>query len=170
MINTKQKKPCFIIIRGPAGVGKTTIARELANKIKGEVFHFDKIMKQLGLDYIPGEKCIPLWKFLKADGLMIPKFREKLEKGIIIIDGNFYFKRHINDLVKKMNSSHFIFTLKANLQACINRDKTRKDCLGKKDIRDVFKFVSAFDSGISINTNNKSVENIVKEIISYLPK
>lgn len=83
----------YIIIRGPAGIGESTISRLLARRIDATVINFDKIMKGLGFDYIPREKWIPLHKFLKADRLMVPKFKKELESGKnIVFDGNFYHK------------------------------------------------------------------------------
>jgi len=161
----------FIIIRGSASVGKSTISKLLAEKINAEIIHFDKVMKSLGMDYIPGDKWIPLDKFLKADKTKIPEFKEKLEKGIsLIIDGNFYHKEQIEDLVNSLDSQNFIFTLKADLKECVKRDKTRKSELGEQATTDVFNLVSAFDYGINIDTNEKTPAEIVDEIISRLFK
>lgn len=139
-------------------------------KIKAEVVHFDKIMKKLGMDYVSGDKWIPLHKFLKADKIMIPKFKDKLDKGKnIVLDGNFYHKGQIEDLVMGLDFPNFVFTLKAGLKECVKRDKTRSGELGEQATSDVFKLVSAFDYGMIINTEGKTPNTIVNEIISYLP-
>lgn len=163
--------PYFVIIRGPAGVGKSTISRELAKMIKAEAVHFDSIMREAGMDYIPGEKWIPLKKFLEADRMIIPEVKEKLDKGRnIIIDGNFYHRQQIGDLIKGLECPHLVFTLKASLSECIKRDGMRRQGrLGEQATRDVFKLVNDFDYGIIIDTNRKSPSNIVKEIMSCLP-
>ena len=44
-----------IIIRGPAGVGKTTIAKELARNLDADYFSFDEIMEENKLDTIVGD-------------------------------------------------------------------------------------------------------------------
>jgi broad-specificity NMP kinase len=161
----------FIIIRGSAGVGKSTISKLLAENIKAEIIHFDKVMKSLEMDYILGDKWIPLDKFLKADKIKIPEFRDKLEKEInLIIDGNFYHKEQIEDLINNLEFPNYIFTLKADLQECIKRDKSRDGELGEKATTDVFKLVSAFDYGTVIDTNGKTPTEIIDEIISSLPK
>jgi len=159
----------YIIIRGTAGVGKSTISKMLAKEMGAKVFHFDKIMKDLNLDYIKGEKWIPLWKFLKADRAIINNFNKELSSNPIIIDGNFYFKTHIKDLIRKINAKGFIFTLKADLKECIKRDKTRKNCLGEKAVLDVFKFTDKVSHGFVINTkdkNPKQILNIIKKKIT----
>jgi|SRR3989344_4435832 len=156
----------FVIIRGPAGVGKSTISRLLAKKIKADVVHFDEVMEKLKLDYMEGEKWIPLFKFLKADKIVIPRFKKILKNKNLIIDGNFYHEKQIKDLIKNLKSKHYIFTLKADLDECIKRDEKRKNKLGKKAVKDVYKLVSKFDNGIIIDVNNKNSKDIVKEILN----
>lgn len=159
---------CFIIIRGPAGVGKSTISKLLVDKINAEVIHFDKVMKELGMDYVSGEKWIPLNKFLKANKIKIPHIKKRLKHGInIIIDGNFYHEEQIEDLITKLDFQNYVFTLKASLDECIKRDKSRADTLGEQATTDVFKLVSAFDYGITLDTSGKIPTEIVDEIMSY---
>ena len=161
----------FIIIRGPAGVGKSTISRLLAKRINAEVVHFEKIMKSLGLDYIPGDKWIPLNKYLKAHKMKIPELKEKLHKGTnLIIDHNFYHKKQIEDLIENLDSNYFVFTLKADIDECIKRDKSRKGELGERATKDVFKLASAFEYGINVDTNRKTPSEVVEEILHHLPK
>jgi broad-specificity NMP kinase len=161
----------YVIIRGPAGVGKSTVSKLLAEKINADVVNFDIIMDKLGLDYMPGDKWIPLQKFLKADEIMLPEFREKLESGNnLILDGNFYHKEQIEDIISKLDFSHMVFTLKADLKACIERDKSRNDGLGEQATKDVFELVSEFDYGINIDTAGRNALQIVDEIVRNLDK
>ena len=160
----------YIIIRGPAGIGKTTISRELANEIDAEIVHFDRIMDELGLDYVSGDKWIPLIKFLKADRIMIPRFRERLKAGNIVIDGNFYHKKQIEDLVGKLRANHFVFTLKADLEECIRRDRSREGSLGKQAVSDIYRLTTAFDYGTTIDTSGRPIKEVVRKIRGYLPR
>ena len=158
----------YILIRGPAGVGKSTVSRLLSKQIKAEVIHFGEIMKSLGLDYIPGDKWIPLHKFVKAHEIKIPELKDKLASGNnLVIDHNFYHKEQIEDLLKNLQFEHFIFTLKADLNECIRRDKTRPGELGEQATKDVYELVSAFDYGISIDTNGKTPTQVVDEILHH---
>lgn len=84
-------------------------------------------MEKLNWDYIHGDKWIPLNKFLKADRIVLPKFKNILKEKNLVIDGNFYHKKQIEDLVKNLKFKHFTFTLKADLEECIKRDKERKN-------------------------------------------
>jgi predicted kinase len=161
----------FVIIRGAAGVGKTTLARLLAKRINAEVFHFDDIMNELGMDYVPGDKWIPLEKFLKADKVMLPKFREILGCGkSIVIDGNFYHREQIEDLIEGLHFKNIVFTLKAEIKECLKRDKERKGPIGGQAICAVYKLVSGFDYGTIISTDGKTPAEVVEEMLSHLSK
>ena len=167
----EKAKPFFIIIRGPAGVGKTTIARLLAERLRGEVIHIDSLLEAHGLDIVKeGEECIHDSKLLKVHKIIIKEVREKLKERVVIFDGNFYSLVQLEDLLKKLNKYRgFIFTLKADVEECLKRDKTRKP-LGEKGIREVHALVSRFDSGVVMNTDNKSIEEVINDILSVLPK
>ena len=160
-------KNYYIILRGPAGIGKSTIVKLLSSKIKAEVFHIDNMLDRLNLGYKQGEKWVPLNNFLEVDKKIISEINKKIKHKKIIIEGNFYHKEHIKDLLKSINSKNYIFTLKASVKTCIERD-SKRNSIGKKNIKDVHKLVSKFDEGILINTDNKNKEEIVKEIISYI--
>jgi len=157
------------IIRGTASVGKSTISKELAREIKAKVYHYDRIMKGFGFNYIPGEKWIPLDKFLKADDVMIPKFKKRLEKGEnLILDGNFYHKEQINNLIEKLDFKHFVFTLHASLDACVKRNVERGGKMAKEVIKEVFDVMPEYDYGIKIETDDKSSKEVVDEIKSKI--
>ncbi|MBR9691429.1 hypothetical protein GOV06_01460 [Candidatus Woesearchaeota archaeon] len=160
----------FIIIRGPAGVGKTLVGKKLATNLSGECIHIDKVLHESGLDYIVGEKWVSEKNFFKVNQIISQHVKKQLQKGkIIVLEGNFYHQSQIKDLLEKIPNKFFAFTLKAHLKECVNRDTKRKG-IGKERIKDVFRLVSAFDYGVLINTSKKTPAEIVKEIMSYLPK
>src|SRR3989338_2393917 len=157
----------YIIIRGPAGAGKTEISKRLTKHLKGCHISMDVILHKNKLDTIKG-RCIPKEKFLKANKLAIPLAIKKLESGkIVIFDGCFYHKTQIIHLTKNLPYRHFIFTLKASVCNCISRDKGRRS-IGEKSIRAVHKLVS-FDYGNVIIANKKTPEQTLQTIIPYLP-
>ncbi|MFH1630715.1 MAG: AAA family ATPase [Candidatus Aenigmatarchaeota archaeon] len=157
----------FIIIRGPLGIGKTTIAKNLAKKLNGYYVSIDKILEKNKLDKVKG-KSIPLKNFIKATEIEIPSIKKKLTTKPIIFDGNFYHKQQIRHMIRKLNAPHHIFTLKAPIELCVKRDSGRKKAYGKAATYQVYKLVSKFDSGKSIDVKNKTVNSIVKEIISSI--
>ena len=159
----------LIIIRGPLGIGKTTIAKKLAEELSAKYISIDKILEESGLDkednnFTPDD-------FIKANKIVLPSIKENLQKGkIIILDGCFYFKEQIEHLEKNLPFKSYIFTLKAPIEVCIERDKKRKKVYGEKEAREVYKLVSKFDCGIIINTENMSVNQVIKEIKDFLEK
>ena len=62
-------------------------------------------------------------------------------------------------MIKKIKFKSFVFTLKADVEECIARDKTRNP-LGEKNIKEVHALISKFDYGILVDTNKKSKEEI----------
>jgi shikimate kinase len=159
----------FIIIRGPLGVGKTTIAKKLAKTLKAKYISIDEMLEKHGLaktegDYLPDD-------FIKANNFIIPEVEEKLSaEKITILEGNFYFQEQIEHLIKNLPFPNFVLTLKAPLEVCIKRDNERKIPYGKESAEAVYHLVSRFDYGEIIDTENKSADQVIKEIISYLPK
>lgn len=159
--------PFCIIIRGPLGIGKSTIAEMLVKEIDGKHFSIDSILEQEGLDKVDKkEGCIPLDNFIKANQKTLPKIRDSINKNkIAVVDGNFYHKEQIEDLIKNLGEiKSVVFTLKASLQTCIERDKKRKNSYGKQAVEEVYKKVNEFDYGISIDTENKTKEEIASEM------
>jgi len=157
----------FIIIRGPAGGGKTTIGVGLAKERKGKFICFDKILKENNLGYLSGEKWVLEKKCLKGNKIVLKKILGKFKNKNVVIEGNFYHKKQIEDLEKNLPKTPKIFTLKANVPTCLERDKTRKP-LGEKGIKDFHKLVSKFDYGKIIETEKKTMREVIKEIISFL--
>ena len=163
-------KNYFIILRGPAGVGKTTIGKRLARRLRGYHVPFSQILKKHNLHY-KGGKWIPEKNLLKANKIIIPIILKKLKEGKnVILESNFYHKSQIEDLIKNIPYQYPIFTLKANIKELISRDKGRKEKtkIGEKGIKVVYKLVKKFDYGIIIDTNNKNIEQTIKEIKSFL--
>jgi len=161
----------FLIVRGPAGVGKSTISKLVSEKINAKVYHYDRIMKGFGYNYIPGEKWVPLHKFISADKKMIPKFVNLLEKeSNLILEGNFYHVEQINNLVSKINFLSVVVTLKGSLETCIKRNKDRGEKMAREVIEEVYSIMPEFKEGIHIDTDDKDVEKIVDEIMNHLDK
>ncbi|MDD5331432.1 MAG: AAA family ATPase [Candidatus Nanoarchaeia archaeon] len=159
----------FIIIRGPLGIGKSTIAKALAKKLSAEYISMDQILKENGLDVRGNEPCIPARNFIKANEIVLSKVKRDLKDKIVIFDGCFYHKEQIKHLEVYLPFEHYEFNLKAPIEVCIARDSKRKQSYGEGAARAVYSLVTKFDHGINIDTENKTKNQVVKEILSHLP-
>jgi tRNA uridine 5-carbamoylmethylation protein Kti12 len=160
----------YIIIRGPLGIGKSTIARKLTKILSGEYISIDEVLEKNNLDKVDkGENKILLKNFIEGNNIIIPKIKEHLKKGkVVIIDGCFYHKEQIDHFIKTLKSKYFVFTLKASLDTCIIRDKEREKSYGEGAATVVFNMVSKFDYGNVVETENKSIKETVNEILEYV--
>ncbi|MBU2577964.1 hypothetical protein KKA69_03990 [Patescibacteria group bacterium] len=161
----------FIIIRGPAGVGKSTISQNLSERLKAYRVSFDKVMSDNGIDKVEGG-CIQLNNFIKADDIVLPEVLDKIATQIVIFDGCFYYRDQIEDLLKRIPAKSYVFNLKAGIDECIARDTKRTgfEGLGNQRVKGVYQLVSRFDYGVNVETSGRTVNEIVSEILSYLPK
>ncbi len=158
----------YLIIRGPLGCGKTTIAKRLSESLGAECFAVDRVLEQHGLDRDWEDGYISQKSFIKANKIIVDKAKDVLDSGKpVIFDGNFYWKSQIEDLIARLDCSHYVFTLKAPLDVCIERDKNRQKTHGKDAAIAVFKKSTEFDYGIVIDID-KPVEECIKEILEHI--
>lgn len=66
----------FIIIRGPLGIGKSTIAQKLAKPLDAQYISVDKVLEEHNLDKVKDEKWIPAENFIKAQEIILPKVKK----------------------------------------------------------------------------------------------
>ena len=158
----------YIIIRGPLGIGKSTIAKELSRKLKAEYIAYDRIVDKHKLDKHLEEGYISQKSFLKTNKIAIKKAKLVINKKPVIFDGNFYWKSTIDDLVNKLKYPHYIFTLKAPVKVCIERDSKRKKTYGRDATKVVHKKSTSFNYGIPINTNNKTKKEVIEKILEKM--
>ncbi|MBI4146366.1 AAA family ATPase [Candidatus Woesearchaeota archaeon] len=160
----------FIIIRGPLGVGKSTVSKHLAKILNAEYISIDAVLEKLGLDKADHyEETISVGNFIRADEHVLPGVKKLLEKGkIVIFDGCFQHKAQIEHLINSLPGPYFVFTLKASLDVCIERDSKRKRSYGRDAAAAVHKVVSRFDFGTVISTGGKTVDKTVKEVLAHV--
>jgi tRNA uridine 5-carbamoylmethylation protein Kti12 len=157
----------YIIIRGPLGCGKSTIAETLSKKLKAKHFAIDRVLEDYNIEEWENG-YVSIKSFIKANEISAEKAKKDLEKGIpVIFDGNFYFKEQIENLIKRLNFPHQVFTLKAPLHVCIDRDSKRAKTHGKDAAEAVYKKSTSFDYGIGIDVN-KSKKETIEEILSLI--
>ncbi len=150
----------YVIIRGPAGVGKTAVAKKLAKKLNAVYISFDQIREKHGIGLSEKQR-------IKANEIAIPLATKKLSAGkIVIFDGVFYHPSQLKHLVAALKFSYFVFTLTAPVEEVVLRDAKRKGKakMGERKIRDFYPVVAKFKPGIVINTSGKSAGQIVDKI------
>lgn len=161
----------FIIIRGPLAVGKTTVSRQLTRILDGEYVSIDVVLEEHGLDRGDEEEgCIPAKNFIRGNRIIIPEIKRLLDNGkVVILDGCFYHREQIAHLKENLPYHHYVFTLKAPVDICIERDKGRDRVYGEGAAQAVHWLVSRFDEGTVIDTARKTLRETVEEITSLLP-
>ncbi len=158
-----------IIIRGPLGVGKSTVGKLIAEKIGGIYISVDEVLEQNGLDKAVEGEGIPLINLLKANEIIALKANQaRNQEKSVVIEGNFYHKEQADQLVILLGKDVTVFTLKASVETCIARDASRTKPYGEDATRAVHMFVSAFDYGTVIDTERQNIEETIKSIMDAL--
>lgn len=162
----------LIVIRGPLGIGKSTISKLVAKKIGGKYFSVDGVLEEHDLEKVRDEKagCIAESAFIRTNEILLPTLKENLEKDIaVVVDGNFYWEGALKHLIEELK--HYdpvVFDLKARVEVCIERDSHRNPPHGEGAARAVHNLVSRFDYGIAIKNEDSDIDEKVNEIVSQI--
>lgn len=154
----------IIVIRGPLGVGKTTIAKLLAEKIEAEYISLDQIMKNNNLE---GEDSISVDNYLQANNIISKIIKDS--KKSFIIDGCFYHQKQIDNLKNKFPNITF-FSLISSVEKCIERDSQRKKVYGKESARYVHMITTKIKEGHEVDNTNLSIPKTLDKILEILNK
>ncbi len=158
----------LVIVRGPLGVGKTTVAHRLAKVIGAEHILIDRILEEHGLEEWE-EGYISRKSFLRANDFAAERAQVFLARRTpVIFDGNFYYESQIKDLIDRLDYPNFVFTLKAPLEVCIQRDGRRTEPHGGEAAREVYAKSTEFEWGLGVDAT-RPVGTVVGEIVSRLP-
>ena len=143
----------YLIIRGPLGCGKSTIAEALSKRLKAKYFAIDRVLDENNIEEWE-DGYVSIKSFIEANEISAERAKKDLEREIpVIFDGNFYFKKQIEDLIERLDFPHYVFTLKAPLEVCIERDKKRNKTHGEDAVKEVFRKSTEFEYGIVIDIN-----------------
>ena len=153
----------YVIIRGPLGVGKTTISNALAKSIGAEVISIDQIADK---EWDGGSVRL----YVRTNGIAARRARRALAEGTpVVFDGCFYWKTQIEDLERRLRFPHEVFTLKAPLSVCVERDSHRKLVFGADATGQVYRKVTRFESGVSVDAT-QDIATSVRAIRSQLSR
>jgi predicted kinase len=159
----------YVIIRGPLGVGKSTVSERLAHAIGAQHISIDRILDEPGVEEWDEEAGhYSERSFFRTNDLAVERTKAFLYRGTpVIFDGNFYWKSQIANLVARLNFPHLVFTLKAPLDLCVQRDSQRDPPHGREATEQVYRKSTEFDSGVGIDAT-QPVDSVVREIVSHL--
>jgi predicted kinase len=153
----------FVVIRGPLGVGKSTVAERLAKEIDATHISIDQILEDHGL-WETGH----LSEFLKANVFAIGSARGPLARGTpVIFEGNFYWRTQLKELIGALPYRAYVFTLSAPLSVCIERDRQRARPHGAEAARQVYSKSTRFEWGIPIDAG-RPIGSVVSEFALHL--
>ena len=160
----------YVIIRGPLGCGKSTISERLSKILNARYFAVDRVLEEHDLENDREAGYISQKSFKRANEIIAPQAQKILDSGKpVIFDVNFYWKSQVDDLISRLDFPHYVFTLKAPLEVCIERDRKRNKTHGEDAARAVFKKSTGFEYGTVIDIN-KPLKKCIDEILSLLPK
>jgi hypothetical protein len=140
------------------------VSRIVAKKIGAIYFSVDEILDENGLDKALEGEGIPLENFLRANEILMGNIDRSKP---IVIDGNFYHKAQLENLISFLGEDVVVFTLKAPVELCVARDAAREKSYGEDAARVVHMFVSAFDYGTVIETAHQTAEDTAESILAY---
>lgn len=156
----------YLIIRGPLGAGKTTVSRSLAHALVAEHIRIDEVLDTFENEWEEG--FISQASFFRANEIVAQTAREHLRAGKrVIFDGNFYHVSQIEDLLRRLDFDHQVFTLRAPLDLCIHRDGGRDVSYGREAVEDVFRKATEFDYGTVIDAS-MTLKDTVGRVMSEL--
>lgn len=158
----------YIVLRGPAGSGKTTVSEKLTKLFNAHYISVDKIKHDSKLKHSEKES-------LQANSLVIQKAKKCLENNeVVIIDGVFYYESLFRQLSEELQFRQYLFSLDAPIEVCLKRNENRrydgKRKMSDDDVLLVHRLVSEYRCGIYISTHNRSIDETLSEILLHLPK
>ncbi len=157
----------YLLIRGPLGVGKTTVARRVAATLGAEYLSIDALLQEAGPEEWEGG-YISEGSFLRANEIAADRARAALDRGVpVVLDGNFYWRRQVEDLTHRLPFPHAVFTLHAPLEVCIERDRGRPEPHGPDAARDVYAKVTEFPWGTPIDATGTSAA-VVEALLAHV--
>jgi predicted kinase len=151
------------VIRGPLGVGKTEVATRVSRRLRAEYVSIDQILDERGL-WDSGR----LTEFLRANDFAVQRARPILASGRpVVFDGNFYWKTQIADLVARLPARAYVFTLRAPVGVCIERDAGRPLSHGADATRAVFAKTRRVAWGVEVGATGP-LASVVQSVVAYL--
>jgi predicted kinase len=159
-----------VIVRGPLGSGKSTVSQRLAQRISAQYVSVDEILRANYLESWDRDR-ISEASFLRANGFVAHRALPLLRSGTaVVIDGNFYWRSAIDDLVGRLPYRCVVLTLRVPLSICIERDAGRTPSYGARATAKVYEMTTAFQYGTEIDATGSvdQVEGLIVEAVRLI--
>ena len=180
MDSPTDRTPFCLVVRGPLGAGKTTVAHAVARRLGAHVVSVDDILEKHHLEIWDTRRDrVALASFLRANAIIARTVRSELGAGrSVVVEGNFYWREAVADLRRRVGRSVRILRLDAPLATCLNRDRGRPapesgttpqagQRMGPTAVRKVFRYTRAVRVGRSIDARG-SVERVVERVLGEI--
>lgn len=157
-------KGCYIVVRGPAGSGKSTLSKKLAEHVGGHYVELDDIRTR--------HRLRSALKYrIRANEIAISKAKDLLDNGqVVVFDDVFYYEAQLKHLIETLRYEHYVFTIRTTIAAVLKRNAERTKVIPRQLIKTAYWLASRFDYGIVIDNTDQKEDDVLKEMLSYLPK
>jgi adenylate kinase family enzyme len=152
----------FVIIRGPCGAGKSTVARRLFEQVTRPTALVERD-RYMFMFRAPGGTHVPDKELIELDILKC------FERGFdVIFEGNFRPGTH-RDLLERLFSQHpddnYVFYLDVSLEETLRRHGTRERIISEPEMRALYEYaVPLGHASESIVPEHFSIEEAVAHI------
>jgi len=156
-----------VLIRGPLGIGKTTVARAAAAALDAAYVSVDAILEAHDLE-VWEDGYISLGSFLRANDVAVGEVNASLAAGrSVVVDGNFYWPEAIADLARRVAAPVWVVSLAGPVELCLERDAGRARPFGPESVHAVYAKSTAFPAGRAVDAR-RPVDELVETVRGLL--
>ena len=142
-----------LVLCGPPGVGKTTVAERLQSRLRAESLDF---------------------RLLHSDDFSRNTYDQMYEQVTDadpaidwILDGTFY-RRELQERFRDLSDAHLVY-LTASRETALERNRARADSIDERGVYAMFgKFEPPESPDLTLDTERSSVEEAVEALVRYV--
>lgn len=148
-------RPCAAVVCGLPGVGKSTVAEQVARRLDAELVRTDVVRKELYPDpaYTDEEEQ-------RVYDELLGRARQTLAAGrSVVLDGTFHdaeYRNRARDLSTRLNADFTLFRIECEIEVVRERIESRTDDASDADFEVHVEFRDLFDP---ISLDHVTVDN-----------